>query len=96
MSRRAQKDRVSGVRAAPPRLTPVARSRINVDERGQVIVRMTLTAPGCPAAGLILEQARTKIAPLWGVASVCVALVWDPPWTRDRMTEEAKIELGLS
>jgi FeS assembly SUF system protein len=68
---------------------------IDVDDDGKVEIRMTLTTPGCPAARLIPEQVRSRIAKIPGVLSASVELVWDPPWTRDRLSEDAKLELGL-
>ena len=56
---------------------------------------MTLTAPGCPVAGSILAEVKRKIEAIPEVPKVDVELVWDPPWTRDRLTEAARLELGL-
>jgi FeS assembly SUF system protein len=69
---------------------------IDVDDAGSVRVRMTLTAPACPVAGSLPGEIRDKIAAVEGVTAADVELVWDPPWTRDRLSEEAKLELGLS
>ena len=63
---------------------------------GDVRVRMTMTAPGCPLSGWIARQAEEAIKALDGVREVHVEMVWDPPWTPDRMSEEAKKALGLS
>jgi FeS assembly SUF system protein len=60
-----------------------------------VLVRMTLTAPGCPLAGSIVEDVRRKLLELEGVRSAEVELVWDPPWTPERISEEAKDTLGF-
>jgi FeS assembly SUF system protein len=62
---------------------------------GAVRVRMTLTAPGCPLAGSIVEEVRQKILELEGVHSADVELVWDPPWSPDRISEETKETLGF-
>lgn len=65
-------------------------------EDGDVRVRMTMTAPGCPLSGWIARQAEEAIRALEGVREVHVEMVWDPPWTLDRMSEEAKKALGLA
>ena len=58
-------------------------------------VDMTLTAPNCPAADFILEDVRQKLEAIQGLAHVDVNLVFEPEWTKDMMSEEAKLELGL-
>jgi len=63
--------------------------------RGAVRVEMTLTAPGCPVAGEMPQMVADALAAAEGVGTVEVHLVWDPPWTQDRLTEAAKLELGL-
>jgi FeS assembly SUF system protein len=68
---------------------------IDIDESGNVSVRMTLTAPGCPVAHHIVEEVQSKLMDLPIVAGSEVELVWDPPWTRDRMSYAAKLQLGL-
>jgi len=66
-----------------------------VEPTGRVYVRMTLTAPGCPAAGVLPGEVEDKITVLPKVAEVKVDVVWDPPWTKDRMSEAAKLQLGF-
>jgi FeS assembly SUF system protein len=68
---------------------------LDVDPFGNVEVRMTLTAPGCPVAGTLPVEVENKIKEIEGTASVKVKLVWEPPWTPDKMTEAAKLQLGL-
>ena len=68
---------------------------VDVAEDGRAEVRMTLTAPACPVAGAIVEEVAEKTGRVEGVSTSHVELVWDPPWTPDRMTEAAKLELGL-
>lgn len=68
---------------------------INLPEPDQLDVKMTLTAPGCPVAGTLPLEVEQKLAGIHGVACAKVELVWEPPWTPDRMTEEAKLELGF-
>lgn len=66
-----------------------------VNEENFVDIKMTLTSPGCPVAATfpgVVEQAVSKVQ---HVMDVQVELVWDPPWTQDRMSEEVKLQLGL-
>jgi FeS assembly SUF system protein len=66
-----------------------------VDASSVVGIRMTLTAPACPAAQFLPEQVRSTAAAVPGVTDVKVDVVWDPPWDRDRMSEAAKLQLGM-
>ena len=66
-----------------------------VNKDGIVYVEMTLTAPSCPVAGELPGQVRDAVAAVEGVNDARVKLVWEPPWDKDRMSEEAKLELGL-
>jgi len=66
-----------------------------VDKDARVGVRMTLTAPACPAAQSLPVEVRNKAAAVAGVTTVKVEIVWDPPWDKDRMSEAAKLQLGL-
>ena len=66
-----------------------------VDKDGRVGIRMTLTAPACPAAQSLPVEVRDKAAAVAGVTSAKVEIVWEPPWTKDRMSEAAKLQLGL-
>ncbi|HMB96328.1 MAG TPA: iron-sulfur cluster assembly protein [Tepidisphaeraceae bacterium] len=69
---------------------------IDVDaETSAVSVRMTLTAPGCPVAGTLPGEVQKKIETVAGVPQAVVELVWDTPWSKDRMSEAALLELGL-
>jgi FeS assembly SUF system protein len=68
---------------------------IIVTASSAVGIRMTLTAPACPAAQVLPGQVRDKVAGVAGVKDVKVDVVWDPPWDRDRMSEVAKLQLGL-
>lgn len=58
-------------------------------------VDMTLTAPNCPAADFILEDVRQKLEAIQGLEHVDVNLVFEPEWTKDMMSEEAKVEMGF-
>ncbi len=66
-----------------------------VRKDGTVYVEMTLTTPSCPVAEALPGQVQQAVAAVPGVNDVRVKLVWSPPWGRERMTEEAKLELGL-
>lgn len=66
-----------------------------VRQDGMVQIDMTLTTPACPVAGSLAEQVQHVVSLVPGVSVVLVKLVWSPPWTQDRMSEVAKLELGL-
>jgi len=66
-----------------------------VDADDHVGIRMTLTAPACPAAQFLPAQVKKAVEAVPEVTDVKVDVVWDPPWTRDRMTDAAKLQLGL-
>jgi len=66
-----------------------------VKKGGIVFVEMTLTTPACPVAQSMPGEVERAVAQVPGVNEVRVKLVWTPPWDRDRMTDEAKLELGL-
>ena len=68
---------------------------VNILEDKVVQIVMTLTTPSCPVAEMIPGQVENRVRFVEGVKDVQVKLVWDPPWNRDMMTEEAKLELGL-
>ena len=66
-----------------------------VRKDGTVYIEMTLTTPACPVAGSLPGEVEKAVRAVERVGDVRVKLVWTPPWTRERMTEEAKLELGL-
>jgi FeS assembly SUF system protein len=68
---------------------------INVDTDSRVGVRMTLTSPACPSAQQLPSEVRYKVKALDGVADCNVEIVWEPPWTKDMMSETAKLSLGI-
>ena len=68
---------------------------IDVDPQGAVTVRMTLTSPACPVAESLPPEVEAKVRAIDGVTDARVELVWDPPWTPDRMSEAARLEAGL-
>jgi FeS assembly SUF system protein len=66
-----------------------------VDAGGVAGIRMTLTAPGCPAAQSLPVEVAHKVKAVPGVSDAKVDVVWDPPWTKDRMSDAAKLQLGM-
>lgn len=68
---------------------------IDMQDDGHLIIDMTLTAPNCPAVDFIVEDVRMKTEGLMGVTSVDVNIVFDPPWDKSMMSEEAQLELGF-
>lgn len=68
---------------------------IDIKDDGNVDVTMTLTAPGCPVAGDIIFEVQQKLTALDGVTDAHVHLTFDPPWNKEMMSEEAKLELGF-
>lgn len=69
--------------------------RIEVKEDCSVDIDMTLTAPNCPAADFMMEDVRMRVKSIEGITAVNLNLVFEPEWSQDLMTEEAKLELGL-
>ncbi|HRE44589.1 MAG TPA: SUF system Fe-S cluster assembly protein [Terricaulis sp.] len=69
--------------------------KVDINEERHVDIEMTLTAPGCPVAGEMPGWVETAARKVEGVASVDVKLVFDPPWTTARMSDEAKLELNM-
>ncbi|HSB08006.1 MAG TPA: SUF system Fe-S cluster assembly protein [Blastocatellia bacterium] len=68
---------------------------IDVKPPGDVRITMTLTSPNCPVAGSLPLEVEQKVQAVPGVTDVKVELVWDPPWCMDRMSEAAKLQLGM-
>ena len=66
-----------------------------MDPSGAVAIRMTLTSPMCPVAEALPAEVRAKVEAVPGVTSAKVELVWEPPWDKSRMSEEAQLALGL-
>ncbi len=69
--------------------------KIKIDEEGNVYIKMTLTSPGCPVAGTLPGEVKEKIKEIKQVKDVYVDLVWNPPWDKDMMSDEAKLVLGF-
>jgi FeS assembly SUF system protein len=69
--------------------------KIDVDDDRNIAIEMTLTAPGCPVAGEMPVWVENAVAAVPGVGQVKVTLTFDPPWDKDRMSDEAKLALGM-
>ena len=68
---------------------------VAVDKDGLAVIQMTLTAPGCPAAVTLPAEVQGKVKGIEGVTDARVDLVWEPPWDKDRMSDAAKLQLGI-
>jgi FeS assembly SUF system protein len=68
---------------------------IEVDEKGEASITMTLTAPNCPAADFIVEDVQMKVESIEGINKATINIVFEPEWNQDMMSEEAKLELGF-
>jgi len=68
---------------------------LDVDAQGNVQIRMTLTAPACPVAGTFPATVESRLYEVPGVSEVRVDLVWEPAWTMEKLSEDAKLQLGL-
>jgi FeS assembly SUF system protein len=69
--------------------------KIDVDDARNVAIDMTLTSPGCPVAGEMPSWVENAVGSVAGVGQVTVKLTFDPPWDKDRMSDEAKLALGM-
>lgn len=69
--------------------------KIDIDDEGNLTIDMTMTAPNCPMADFIVDDARYKLESIEGIKSVTINIVFEPEWTKDMMSEEAKLELGF-
>jgi len=69
--------------------------KVDVADNKDVAVDMTLTAPGCPVAGEMPGMVKTALETVEGIGAVSVAMTFDPPWTPERMSEEARLELNM-
>jgi len=68
---------------------------VYIDEASQAFVKMTLTSPACPVAGTLPGEVEGKVRNIDGISEATVELVWDPPWSIERMSEAARLELGF-
>lgn len=69
--------------------------KIDLDDQAVLRIDMTLTAPSCPAADFLVEDARIKLESIEGVKGVDINIVFEPEWNKDMMSDEAKLELGF-
>ena len=69
--------------------------KLEIDKKNNVSLDMTLTSPNCPVAESLPNQVKENIMKVEGVSDVTLNLVWEPPWTKDKMSEAAKLELNL-
>lgn len=69
--------------------------KVDLQDDGLLLIDMTLTAPNCPAADFIIEDVTQKMRSIEGISDVKVNLVFEPEWSKDMMSEEAKLELGM-
>lgn len=69
--------------------------KIDIDDDGNLAIDMTLTAPNCPAADFLVEDARIKLESIEGINNVDIRIVFEPEWNKDMMSEEAKLDLGF-
>jgi FeS assembly SUF system protein len=69
--------------------------KIDIEPSGSVYIAMTLTSPACPVAGSLPGDVKAKVSKVDNVTAVKVDVVWEPPWDKDRMSEAAKLQLGI-
>lgn len=69
--------------------------KVDLQDDGHLVIDMTLTAPSCPAADFIIEDVTQKMRSIDGITDVKINLVFEPEWSKDMMSEEAKVELGM-
>jgi len=68
---------------------------INISTGNNVFIKMSLTSPGCPVAGELPKQVADELTKIKNIGLIEVELVWDPPWTKERMSEDAKLALDI-
>ena len=69
--------------------------KVEIDKKNKVSIEMTLTSPNCPVAESLPNNVKENIMKVFGVTDVDLKLVWEPPWSKDKMSEAAKLELNL-
>ncbi len=69
--------------------------KVEIEKSNKVLIEMTLTTPNCPVADSLPKMVKNNVLKINGVSDVDLKLVWDPPWTKDKMSEAAKLELNL-
>ncbi len=68
---------------------------VELNEEKELEVTMTLTAPNCPVAGTMPQEVEDKLKGMYGITDAKVTITWDPPWEMSKMSDEARLELGL-
>ena len=68
---------------------------LDIDKKNNIMIKMTLTTPNCPVAGSMPESVGKAVSEIEGISSIKVELVWEPKWTKDMMTEDAKLALDI-
>ena len=68
---------------------------LDIDKNNNITIKMTLTTPNCPVAGSMPESVGKAVSEIEGISSIKVELVWEPQWTRDMMSEDAKLALDI-
>jgi FeS assembly SUF system protein len=68
---------------------------IHVDDTHHALIKMTLTSPACPVAGTLPPEVESKVKEVAGIEKATVEVVWDPPWNMEKMSEAARLELGM-
>lgn len=68
---------------------------LHINKRSEVSIKMTLTSPACPVAGILPKQVEAAVKGVQGVHDAHVELVWDPPWSQDHMSDEARLTMDL-
>ena len=69
--------------------------KLDIDEKNNIIIKMTLTTPNCPVAGTMPESVGKAVSEIEGILSIKVELVWEPKWSKDMMSEDAKLALDI-
>ena len=69
--------------------------KLDIDKKNNIIIKMTITSPNCPVAGSMPESVGKAVSEIEGISSIKVELVWEPKWTKDMMTEDAKLALDI-
>ncbi len=68
---------------------------LDIDKKNNILIKMTLTTPNCPVAGSMPESVGKAVSEIEGISSIKVELVWNPKWSKDMMTEDAKLALDI-
>ena len=69
--------------------------KLDIDEKNNIVIKMTLTTPNCPVAGTMPESVGKAVSEIGGISSIKVELVWEPQWSKDMMSEDAKLALDI-